>query len=86
MDDEFPVEVLDAIKANRKIEAIKLLREATVLDLKEAKEAVDNYMAANPDLKPGENRGAKQDSSLGRFILFALFVAAVIGVYQYLNG
>ena len=86
MDDEFPAEVLEAIKANRKIEAIKQLRKATGLDLKDAKEAVDNYMDANPELKAREPRGAKQDSSLGRFILFALFVAAVIGAYKYLIG
>ena len=46
-----PVEVVERIRAGRKIEAIKLLREKTGLGLKDAKLAVDAYIDADPELK-----------------------------------
>lgn len=47
---EMPESVVNAIRANRKIEAIKILREARGLDLKEAKHEVEAYMRANPSV------------------------------------
>ncbi len=88
MSDEpyMPYEVVEAIRSNRKVEAIKLLRLSTGLDLKDAKEAVEAFMYANPDLQPKERRGAQEESALGRFILFAMFVALVMGAYQYFTS
>jgi len=39
--DSLPVEVVDALRRGNKIEAIKLVRDATGLGLKEAKDAVE---------------------------------------------
>ena len=44
---DLPDQVVSAIHAGRKIEAIKLLREARGLGLKEAKHAVDAYVREN---------------------------------------
>ncbi len=41
---DLPPEVIAQIQAKRKIEAIKLLREARGISLKDAKEAVDAYI------------------------------------------
>ena len=45
---ELPADVVAEIKANRKITAIKLLREHERIDLKEAKERVDAYLELHP--------------------------------------
>ena len=49
-ESELPEDVLAAIHENRKIEAIKLLREHRNIGLKEAKEIVDAYAAEHPQL------------------------------------
>ncbi len=41
---QLPYEVIAALDKGRKIEAIKLLRSAKDLDLKEAKEEVERYL------------------------------------------
>ena len=48
---DLPADVIAAIHAGRTIEAIKLLRAARGLGLKEAKHAVDAYILANPSLE-----------------------------------
>lgn len=48
---DLPDQVVSAIHAGRKIEAIKLLREARGLGLKEAKHAVDAYVRENPSVQ-----------------------------------
>ena len=47
---ELPADVLEAIHAGRKIDAIKRLRAQNGLGLKEAKELVDAYVQQHPDL------------------------------------
>ena len=72
---KLPTEVIDAIKAGRKIDAIKLLRESNSLGLKEAKHAVDAYIRANPAI--AEQYSTKQSGGLQWLIafLFAAYVA-----------
>lgn len=41
--DPLPANVLAALQAGHKIEAVKLLRVATGLDLKQSKDAIDAY-------------------------------------------
>ncbi len=43
-----PAAVLAALQAGNKVEAIKLLREATGLGLKEAKDAIEGHGSAQP--------------------------------------
>lgn len=49
---DLPGDVIEAIKAGQKIQAIKRLRDAEGLGLKEAKHAVDAYIRAHPTLQP----------------------------------
>lgn len=42
-DDNLPAEVIDALRRGAKIEAIKLLRQARPIDLKQAKELIETY-------------------------------------------
>ena len=53
MPGTLPVQVVEAMRAGNKIEAIRLLREQTGMGLKEAKEAVEASPAASR-YSPGE--------------------------------
>jgi len=58
MSGSLPPSVLDALRRGETIEAIRLLREATGLGLKEAKDRVDAYQRERPAgpgaLAPGQ--------------------------------
>ena len=47
---EIPASVVAALSQGQKIEAIKLLREANAIGLKEAKDAVEEYIKSRPEL------------------------------------
>lgn len=81
---ELPEDVIAAIEAGRKIEAIKLLREQWNLDLVTAKEAVEAYAVGRPGA-PRPNV-VSTDSGLPRFILLMIVVAIVYFAYRYLAG
>lgn len=51
-DHGLPSDVVSAIHAGRKIDAIKLLRESSGLGLKEAKDEVDAYLRKHPSIQP----------------------------------
>jgi hypothetical protein len=65
---ELPADVRDAVHANRKIEAIKLLREQQSLGLKEAKEIVDAYIDENRHVI-GDQRSSRE-SGIGNRAYF----------------
>lgn len=69
-----PADVVNAINAGRKIEAIKLLREARGLGLKEAKHAVDAYIRENPSAQQPKSRSGG---------LIILVVLAIVGYAIY---
>ena len=77
-----PLDVVDALRAGRKIEAIKRLRDHRGLGLKEAKQTVEAYAKAHPDLVPDRPSGA--EFGLGRLALLILILAAGYAAYQYL--
>lgn len=83
-------EVVDLVRSGRKIEAIKLFRQLTGVDLKEAKEAVEAIEAGKPfalkvnsqtsslNFGPGRTIDAR-NSSLGRWIGCGV-VLLVVGI------
>lgn len=79
---ELPTDVITAIQADRKIEAIKLLREARGIGLREAKEAVEAYIKANPHLALNKRRESR--SPMSPLILFVLVAAAAYLAYRLL--
>lgn len=81
-DLEISDQVIAAIDAGRKIEAIKILREETGLGLKEAKDAVDSLTRA----KHGESGGAPslvEEGGAGGMFKMIVVIAVVLGVYFY---
>jgi len=79
-----PDDVIDALKTGSKIEAIKLLRVTRGIDLKAAKERVEQYMEQNKEVF-GSSR-QRQDSSAGRFVFFAIIIALAYAGYRYLSN
>jgi len=82
-DSELPPDVIDAIHANRKIEAIKRLREHSGLGLKEAKHAVEAYARENP--QPITAKAPQSESGVGRLVIIGVVVAVAYAVYRYFN-
>ncbi len=78
-DEEPSTEVQNLLLAGRKIDAIKRVREEQNLDLKEAKELVEAYVARHPERFP-EPQSA---SSGGRFLMYAAILLAMIYTYQH---
>jgi len=83
LSQELPADVVSAIQANRKIEAIKLLRAATGMGLKEAKHAVEAYARANPN--PTNPMPLEPESSGNKIALIAFALFAGYVLYQILN-
>jgi len=82
MDDaQLPADVIAAIENNRKIEAIKLLRAHREIELKEAKDLVDDYMAIH-SIRPGKQANSTASGFMGLFLFVALVIAALIAYFQ----
>ncbi len=84
-DAELPHEVMRAIAAGRKIEAIKLLREQTGMGLIEAKDIVDSVAPSGSRFS--DHRAAPQDDSgIARLVLVLAIAGALIGAYLWIQS
>lgn len=79
-DSELPENVLAAIRANRKIDAIKLLRKHRGLGLKDAKNIVDAYVLKHPSQAVHES--PKAESGTGRLVLGVILLAMGYAAYR----
>jgi hypothetical protein len=78
---DLPASAIEHLRHGRKIEAIKIVREATGLGLKEAKDAVDSHLARNPML--AEQYKNATAGTRGPLLLVAVVVAFVILAWYY---
>jgi hypothetical protein len=82
-NDELPADVALALQRGNKIEAIKLLRLARRIDLKDAKQIVDGAVAQNP--RPHARRTDAVDGR-GRYVLLLIGALALLAfLYHYLT-
>lgn len=72
----FPLRAQTALRAGQMIEAIKIVREAEGLGLKEAKDRVDAWVATQPDLQAHLNERGRA-TRVGLVLLIAVFVAGL---------
>ena len=79
-----PSEVMQAIAAGRKIEAIKLLRESEGIGLREAKAAVDAL--ARGGNKMTHRAAPSDDTGMGRLALVCVVLGAVVAGYLWTAG
>lgn len=78
---DFSPSVIDAIQRNRKLEAIKLLREETGIGLKDAKEAVDTFIRQHPEY--GSSATVRRsNNALGPIAILAFATAMAYGLYK----
>jgi len=84
-ENDLPPEVIRAIEQGRKIEAIKLLREATGLGLANAKVLVDKAGRQHAP-KSVQPRIVEDQPNLGRLLKTLFFVALAFAFYRYYAG
>lgn len=84
-DNQLPSDVVKAIKDGRKIEAIKMLREATGLGLANAKVLVDRASRVHGPKKVSPF-AVKESSGNGKMVVSLIAVAILAGAYYYYVG
>ena len=73
-----------AMRRNRKIEAIKILREEEGIGLKEAKDIIETQWPAYRDAgTTGDVRSSKMESGMGRIVWAVVVLAALYGLFRY---
>ena len=77
--EPLPPEAIDALQRGKKIEAIKLVREAFKLDLKDAKDRVDAYVENDPALR--QKLASTSAESMRSLIRWVIIIA--VGVLGY---
>lgn len=84
-EEALPPEVVAALRRGRKLEAIRLLREQRGdLDLLEAKDKVESYLASHPELRP--MRRPQEDAGLSRLLLITAAVFTIIAAWRWLRS
>ena len=83
-EDQLPGDVIEAVERGQKIEAIKLLREATGLELANAKVLVDRAARKHAPKKPLPSFADEPSglSNLVKSLALMLFVIAAWYFYQ----
>ena len=79
-----PSQAIAELHQGRKIEAIRLVREAQGLGLKEAKEAVEAYVKSQPALQMAME--AKNKEAKGALVRWLLVAGAIIAAVYVLVG
>lgn len=77
-----PPAAVDAIRRGNRIEAIKIVREIRLLGLKEAKDQVDAYVNAHPEVS-GSARGTAEAGAPWLPWLVALVATMLLGYFYY---
>jgi len=82
---QLPTSASAALNQGNKIEAIKIVRMQSGIGLKEAKDLVDAYIAANPGLQV--TYSARQaDAKRGMVLWLAIIVGIAILGYLYITS
>ncbi len=84
-ENDLPPEVIRAIEQGKKVEAIKLLREATGLGLANAKVLVDKA-ARQYGVTSRPHGFVEEESNVGRLLKALVIVVAVYAFYYYYTG
>jgi hypothetical protein len=73
-----PSKAIYEIKQGRKLEAIRIVREAQGLDLAEAKETVETYIQSQPALQSAlEAKNTEANRSVGLWLFIVIAILAV---------
>ena len=78
--ENFDSEIVAALRAGRKIEAIKLVRTKYHMGLKEAKKCVEDYLERHPELKV--ERSAAAPGKAFMLMLIAVLTSIAYWIFQ----
>ena len=78
-----PLEAVQALRRGSEIEAIRIVREKARIGLKEAKDTVDAYRRANPDVRSGLSPG-EVPAQRNEYWAIAVIVIVVFGLWLFL--
>ena len=77
--EDLPAEAVTALWQGNKIEAIKILRKAQHIDLKQGKDRIDQYIKNEPALQHKfETAQAESLRGLVRWLLLAIALAVIV--------
>jgi hypothetical protein len=79
---EIPSAAIGALEQGNKIEAIKLVRAAHGLDLKDSKDMVDRYLREHPSLQQRYASVQSENNRTG--LMWMLLVIAIVCVIAYM--
>ena len=83
--EPIPSKAIDALQRGNKIEAIKIVREAQKLDLKDAKDRVDAYVKIDPAMQ--QKLSTMQAESTRSVVHWLILIAlAILGYYFFVAG
>lgn len=85
MQETIPSAAIAALEQGNKIEAIKILREATGQGLKESKDAVERYLAEHEGLALRYN-SIQSENNRKSLQYLLVFILVVITAYYLLSG
>ena len=80
---QLPLEAMQALRRGNEIEAIRIVREKARIGLKEAKDTVDAYRRANPDVRAGLSPG-EVPARRNEYWVAAALVIVVFGLWLFL--
>ncbi|MGE4111529.1 MAG: ribosomal protein L7/L12 [Burkholderiales bacterium] len=80
---ELPAAALAALEKGSKIEAIKIVRIDRGIGLKEAKDVVEQYLDARPDLQSRMNTASLEAAKGSLGWIFLVAVVALVAYYFY---
>jgi ribosomal protein L7/L12 len=80
----FPLEAHLELRHGNKIDAIKIVRAKQGLGLKEAKDAVEAYIAMHPDMPPSVRQSSGQRLIVVALLVFLIAMAAGVGAVLWL--
>ena len=81
-DIEISDDVIAAVDAGRKIEAIKMLREQAGLDLTDAKHVADHLLRERPGAAPA----MAEEGGAGSMIRMVIVIGIILAAYFYFSA
>lgn len=81
-----PATAIAALEKGSKIEAIKIVRIDRGIGLKEAKDVVEQYLDARPDLQSRMNAASLEAAKGALGWIFLVAVAALVAYYFHTGG
>lgn len=83
-NDQLPLSAISALNDGKIIEAIKIVRKENMVDLKDAKDIVDQYIKAHPDLQHQIEKYQAESSQPGvMWIVIIIIVISCLFVFVF---